>query len=469
MFYFPGILRILKDYNKDISNVKKFLNSYSFYCQLCLLDSSLPKYGNVYLLINKEKKKCKVGMSFDIEQRYSKTKIENELSYIVPVYNMKSTETKILKRFRVMFGIPVDGNETFSYTNYETATKEFLSIAKENDVDSTNFKVPQHITKRRFVSKMSDIWLSFLATKVLFSYYIEEPESRNNAMEFLKLIELDLKEDSYAFNQHNNALDTDVRYILFHKYTLIFNVKDEYVSGSHLYNSICRADGKKKKYRRFKPFIDSDRFKARIKQFKEARSDLEPYYWSENKKQKYLEGYYIHYSLVHFVIEELNANYAIQMSMLIFKIMIGEIKLQLPKDKGIDSILSHIKGGYNDTVDVKTIYDASEFTPMKEAVIVCTKFKPLMTGVEHIPLSFARTMDLSDYHLHLPASGYQEFKDAAKLTLYTIPFDNYYNIENKTSGRVSVREYTKEMEKYEVTYKPIFYKTVRMKVEIPNL
>lgn len=54
MFYFPGILRILKDYNKDIPNVKKFLNSYSFYCQLCLLDLSLPKYGNVYLLINKE-------------------------------------------------------------------------------------------------------------------------------------------------------------------------------------------------------------------------------------------------------------------------------------------------------------------------------------------------------------------------------------------------------------------------------
>ena len=258
MFYFPGILKILKDYNKDIPNVKKFLNSYSFYCQLCLLDSSLPKYGNVYLLINKEKKTCKVGMSYDIKQRYSKTKIENELSYIVPVYDMKSTETKILKRFRVMFGIPVNGNETFSYTNYETAIKEFLSIAKENEVESSKMKIPQHITRRRFVSKMSDIWISFLATKVLFSYYIEEPESRNNAMEFLKLIELDLKEDSYAFNQHNDALDTDVRYILFHKYTLIFNVKDEYVSGSHLYNSICRADGKKKKYTTFKRFIDSD-------------------------------------------------------------------------------------------------------------------------------------------------------------------------------------------------------------------
>ena len=342
MFYFPGILKILKNYDEDIPNVKKFLNTYTFYVQLCLIDSSLPKYGNVYLLINKDKKTCKVGMSFDIKQRYSKSKRENELLYLIPVYDMKATETKLLKRYKELLGNPVDGKETFEYINYEEITKEFLSIAKENEVDSSNFKVPQHISKRRFVSKMSDIWLSYVATKVLFSYYIDEPEPRKDVMEFLKLIELDLKDDAYVFNQHNDALDTDVRYILFHKYNLIFNVKDEYVSGSHLYNSICRADGKKKKYRRFKPFLDSNRFKARIKQFKEAKPDLEPYYWSENKKQKYLEGYYIHYSLVHFVIEELNANYAIQMSMLIFKIMIGEVKLKLPKDKGIDSIISQL-------------------------------------------------------------------------------------------------------------------------------
>lgn len=79
MFYLQSVIQNLKKHYVERHTVESFINSYSFYVQLRLLDRRLPKYGNVYLLINKEKKTCKVGMSYNIAKRYSKVKLDKEL------------------------------------------------------------------------------------------------------------------------------------------------------------------------------------------------------------------------------------------------------------------------------------------------------------------------------------------------------------------------------------------------------
>lgn len=321
MFYVRSIVDNLNQYSINEQIVRNFIHSYSFYVQLTLLDDRLPKYGNVYLLIDKDTKTCKVGMSWNIEQRYSLKKLQKELVYVVPVNNMKVVESKLITRFKEVFGDPVKGNETFAYKNMDDVKDEFKAIVANEEIIIDIYKdIPHHITKFKTPHNKTNNWCSFDAMRVLFNYYVEKENDRNNVRDFISLINYAIERDSYIYTTYNNKLKTEVEYILFHKYRLLKNKKDDYVNGSVLYNSIRKADNTKLKYRRFKEYMNSDRFQRRIQQLKTVLPDEKGWYQDVNVEQPYLSGYYIHYSLVHFILDDLDANYAIHTSILIFRL-----------------------------------------------------------------------------------------------------------------------------------------------------
>ena len=99
-----------------------------------------------------------------------------------------------------------------------------------------------------------------------------------------------------------------------------------YVNGSRLYNSICKAENIKKKYDSFKKFMTSGKMKHWTNEFKVLFPEKEAMTWHENKENKYLEGYYVHYLFVHFIVEYLNPKYAFFVADLMFKTFNPSVK-----------------------------------------------------------------------------------------------------------------------------------------------
>lgn len=351
MFYLQSIVENFKKYGISTQQVESFIHSYSFYVQMSLLDqeNKLPKYGNVYLLINEENKTCKVGMSWNIEQRYSQKKLNKELVYVVPVNNMKIVESKLINHFRSIFGRPVQGNEMFSYENKKDVKNEFKSIVASKEIHIDIHKtIPHHLMKFMNMENRRGYWISFDVMRVLFNYFVEDEHDRKDITEFLSLIKYAIERDSYVYSTYNHSLKTNVEYILFHKYRMLKNQNDNYINGSALYNSIRKADHTKLKYGSFKRYMNSDRFQYRIQQLKEVRPKDEPWYWHENKDQKYLEGYYIHYALVHFILDDLNARYAIHTSILMFNIFTNKTLQNIPLNNQISNALAYLTSEAND-------------------------------------------------------------------------------------------------------------------------
>lgn len=317
MFYLRSVEDIVHTYNPSIGSVKTFLRSNQFYQMLCAHDESLPKYGFVYLLINKSNKTFKIGKTFDFPKRYSEAKRELK-DQLIPVYDCKAVENDLIHFFSNYYEKVSGTDETFKYDNYKDVRKEFLTLVSTKRVE-LDYMQSTHIQKIYMSDSRKGLWLSRIAAGLMLSYYIEEPDERKNLHSMMQLIETHMENDVYQFIQYDTKYKTNVLYWKFHKYTVIQREDNLYVNGSRLYNSICRTDGKKKKYASFKKFMTSGRMAHNINDFNVLYPDKEPMVWQDNKENKYLEGYYVHYLFVHFIVEYLNSEYAFFVADLMFK------------------------------------------------------------------------------------------------------------------------------------------------------
>lgn len=262
---------------------------------------------------------------------------------------MNVVETKLIKHFKTIFGPPVQGNETFEYNDIENVKKEFQTVIANDKIEIDVQKdLSQYIFKLRTIQQRRNNWISFDVMRVLFNYFVDDEHDRKDITEFLSLIKYAIERDSYVYSTYNHSLKTNVEYILFHKYRMLKNQNDNYINGSALYNSIRKADHTKLKYSSFKRYMDSDRFQYRIQQLKEVRPNDEPWYWHENNDQKYLEGYYVHYALVHFILDDLNARYASHTSILMFNIFTNKTLQNIPLNNQISNALAYLTSDAND-------------------------------------------------------------------------------------------------------------------------
>ena len=96
---------------------------------------------------------------------------------------------------------------------------EFKAIVTDEEIIIDIYKdIPHHITKFKTPHNKTNNWCSFDAMRVLFNYYVEKENDRNNVRDFISLINYAVERDSYIYTTYNNKLKTEVEYVLFHKY-----------------------------------------------------------------------------------------------------------------------------------------------------------------------------------------------------------------------------------------------------------
>lgn len=317
LFYLQSIENSIHQYKPSIGSIKPYLKSNQFYQTLCSYDTSLEKYGYVYLLIDKSTKTFKIGKTHNFPKRYSKAK-RSLMDQIVPVRNDKAVENELIDYFSKRYEKVYDTNETFYYDNYREVQQHFRSFMVLKRV-YLDYKQSRHVQKLYFSESRRGLWVSGEATGIILSYFIEEHEERKRLFAMLHMIASQLKNDVYQFMQYDTKYKTNVLYWKFHKYTVIQREDNLYVNGSRLYNSICKAENIKKKYDSFKKFMDSGRMKRWVEDFRALYPEREAMVWQENKENKYLEGYYVHYLFVHFIVEYLSPKYAFFVADLMFK------------------------------------------------------------------------------------------------------------------------------------------------------
>ena len=148
LFYLQSVSNsIATILGKSSMNVMRFVNSYNFYNQLCLLDSSLERYGNIYLKYGDIPKTVKVGRSFEITRRYNEEE-QKLLIDLVPVRYDSKVEKNLIKTFNKVFRKVEGTNETFYYSNIKDAKDLFtsfvLSLPEQYKAD-LDYKKSSHI------------------------------------------------------------------------------------------------------------------------------------------------------------------------------------------------------------------------------------------------------------------------------------------------------------------------------------
>ena len=297
--------------------VHQFMLSYLFYSELCLIDPSIHKYGNVYMLYNKKDKIIKIGKTYDITKRYDKEKLE-ELVSCIPVNNQSTVESILLKEFKKEH-ILVDGTkESFYCLNFDKDLRLFKSLTNEHKV-KLDIDKSEHIHSFYRNGKYKGRWCSIDVFKILINQFIEQPSIKRKYLNLIESIHKFIDNDSYVYIEHNNMLKTDCVYWKFHKYTVIQNLSDGYVNGSRLWNSIKKVENIKKG-RSLKNFLDSEYIQRKKETFERLYPGMPIYTENyKNKSQPQYNGIYVHNLFVHYIADYLNAEYGFLVSALVFK------------------------------------------------------------------------------------------------------------------------------------------------------
>ena len=312
--------------------INNFMNTYSFYSQLCSLDTNLHKYGNVYLIYGSSPNTVKVERGYKFKPKYDQNK-ETNMIFCVPVEDEEAVEMRILNRFKQDF-TRMSEDATFAYTNINTVKKTFKSALGSEEKLISN-SINPHVKTISVNGKYSS-WLSQLATKVIIRNYIKNQDNREDLCQFINVIASDLKDlkKSMLSEEYNIQMNTKCYYWKFHNYVIIQNENNNYINGSRLYNSIIHVD-KIKTCMNFTHYLKSDPVQRMKRRFEEEYPDMEFHTkMVQNKEQPWLSGIYIHYTLVRPLVEHLDTHYGLFVAELVYKILKPDILLDRHVESG---------------------------------------------------------------------------------------------------------------------------------------
>ena len=305
-------------------HLQSYITSYLFYEQLCIIDKTLQKHGNVYLLMNTETKTFDIGRTYDISKRYNKLKRE-EIVRVVPVLDDVAIESKLIKYFSSHYQKAITNrvpgaktNETFIYSNYEQTIKEFDKLMPKKKLE-LDYQSSTHLYIDMQKQSLRGLWCSLSVFKIITNHYINDKKQREIIDEFINGIKVMIKNDTFIYYEYNKQLKTKCLYWKYHKYTVIQNENDGYVNGSRLWNSIKKTDD-------LKVGISLNRF-LHSKRIENLRGNFEEMFpgkqmYTEkliNSEQPWFSGIYVHYAIIHFIVEYLDAKYAIIVAALMYK------------------------------------------------------------------------------------------------------------------------------------------------------
>lgn len=319
-FYLQSVEDAINSKLHDPIVVTPFLNSYMFYAELSLFDPSLTLYKDVYIMKFEEDHTFKIGNTYNYRRRYP-VETRQHLIKSVPVRNPTAVENALIRYYTDHYEI-AHGREYFKYGNDDNFPKvllEFNNIVSQYSVNAYDYKKSSHMMAERISDDKRGKWVSSDVCKILINKFINNEDTLKDFNDMFRLIELSYREETYEEYKYNKSLRTRCLYWKFHKYTVIQNESDKYINGSRLFNSIKKAEGLKSK-KNLKRYLQSQEIQRLREQcYAKYGKGTELYYYDNNTEQPYLSGFYVHYILVHHIVNWLSAEYAFVVGELMYK------------------------------------------------------------------------------------------------------------------------------------------------------
>ena len=321
MFYIQSLMNsIAKTLGKKFVNASNYTRTEEFYNMLSLIDSEIKKHGNVYIKRGNLPNTIKIGRMHDVKTRYSVPERETIIKS-VGVYNDSIVESRLLDAFKRNGYELVSGtNETFHCNNISAAIRLFNNTIRKTDMASIrdiNKSTAYKLIK--YTESKDGMWGNIDVCRILINKYVEKESDRVNYNEFIQLLANRVASNSIMFIEKNREKNIDCLYWMYHNYIVIQNNSDLYVNGSRLWNTICKEDNKsKRKFGSIMQFLKSDQIKILEEEFRNTYGNIPMYKAIENKAAPDFSGIYIHYILLHFVVEYLDAAYALMVSKLMY-------------------------------------------------------------------------------------------------------------------------------------------------------
>ena len=295
-------------FEKSLAFLGKKVTTFMFKVLLHNEDSSFKPNTYVYLIVDKDNKKLKVGRTTNMSKRYAK----NILQHLVAIENVSDVdkvENKLIREFEKYFEL-LRGREYFKLNDSRNPKKLFDNIVKKFKVNrdsdiSKHYKHIENNTRYRKGYYISPAGIRALATLV-FNGSDKENKiiSEITAIDAMYDIPLDKTNSLSKFNVDNKSFT----YWIYYGYTVILNITDKTANISRLWKSICKAKRMNSSAsNRFDRFTKSQWFNKITKYDKSIniKKALQTY------SSPLLNGVYLPIYFVHFVLARLNVEYAI--------------------------------------------------------------------------------------------------------------------------------------------------------------
>lgn len=295
-------------FGRNFRDLGKKVTTFMFKVLLHNEDPSFKPNTYVYLIVDKDNKKLKVGRTTDMTKRYAK-RILQHLVAIENVSDVDKVENKLIREFGKYFKL-LSGREYFKLNDSRNPKKLFDSIVKKFKVNSDS-DISKHYKRIENNTRYKDgYYISPAGIRALATLMFNGSDKENKiiseiiAIDAMYNIPLDKTNSLAKFNVD----DKSFTYWIYCGYTVILNITDKTANISRLWKSICKVKKMNSSIsNRFDRFTKSQWFKKITKYDKSIniKKSLQTY------SNPLLNGVYLPIYFVHFVLARLNVEYAI--------------------------------------------------------------------------------------------------------------------------------------------------------------
>ena len=273
-------------------------------CAKCFINDF--KMSESVYLIDYGRHIVKIGRTFNINERYPPSVINNLLVSVVPVSNMEECERKLIAKFKSVFTLH-QGNEFFKVPDVEGAANVFNSIAEKYRVDESNDnKYIKYYSKDKKFGTC--IMIHPELVPILLSLYSKYSDY-NQIINTFELIERETdKVNINDFASTFEESESRFYYWKFNGYTVIVDIKNDQINASRLWNSICESQNITPKPK-LSVFLKSKFMSNVMKLHPEIKIESRSFRDKPLLNGKYLPSYF-----AHFIVHQLDAKYAVEVA-----------------------------------------------------------------------------------------------------------------------------------------------------------
>lgn len=299
--------------NNTHKSIRKFLASQRFNYILHYMDNSfkIPQY--IYFI--KFKDGVKIGRTFDIKQRYNPSEVFNIVLRVVNVENINKCEKELKDKFKNKYNL-VKGLEKFDINTSDN--NEILNALRTFDDVVSKYKTKNKAIKNNHLQYVRDgtdelgngYYVSSLVASIIYNIFGDINYS--DIKYVLNLI--DKASDKFdKTNYYSTFIESGDRFFYwsYHGYKIIANGSKGLINASRLWNTVKKENHISDKYKNksLANFLKS----AFIRNIFKEHTEIKPVSY-KYKDRPLLNGKYLPIYFTHFIIQYLNAKYAVEIA-----------------------------------------------------------------------------------------------------------------------------------------------------------